>query len=463
MPAISQVEHRVFWSSGESPRVRQANLRPDASYDVIIVGGGFTGLWSAWHLTERDRSLSVLVVEAGQIGAGASSRNAGYLVPHFSASYVELNRTADQAGAAALARAGMANLRDVIALVKRLDIDCDLVDCDIVTVSTHQGFDGRIARDLAACEALGVDQTPLGRDDLRALMASPVLTSGYSSRGATVNPSKLLHGLASVLQDRNIAFAEDTRVQGTARDGGSVIVRTSRGTLRAGRVILAQNAWAQQNQQFRRQILPVYTYQAVTRRLTAAELGALGWHGRAAFSDRRSILINFRLTPDDRILFGGRDVVQPFGGRLSASLESNDRIVHLIRESFEYVFPDLREVPFEMAWGGPIALTPHHLPIVGTWMGGLAAFAHGCGGHGVTQSHLWSAAAVDLLFGEATERTRLPFTQAPGARYPVEPARFLGGIATRQQLRRYDDTVQSGRKPDREAPLMALVNRVLSR
>ncbi len=461
--AIGTVAHRVFWADGLGKQVQQTELRDGASFDVVVVGGGFTGLWAAWHLTQRQPDLRVLVAEASQIGAGASGRNAGYLVPHFSASYSELNRLPDHAAAAALAQAGMANLREVIALVRQLGIDCDLADADIVTAASHPGFDGRIARDLHAMQELGISQTPLTAADLRAMLATPVLTSGYSCPGGTVNPFKLLHGLAGALRDRGVAFAEGTRVHDIERQGDRLVLRTSRGELSAGRVVAGRNAWAAQDRRFRRQVLPIYTYLAVTRPLTPGELDALEWHGRAAFSDRRSILLNFRLTPDDRILFGGRDIAQPFAGRISARLDSNGRILKLMRESFDYVFPGLGHVPFEVAWGGPIALTPQHLPRVGTCLDGLAAYAHGCGGHGVTQSHLWSAMAVDLLFGEVTERTRLPLANGPDGRYPLEPARFLGGIATTRQLRRYDDTIQSGRKADREAPLFALINRILSR
>jgi glycine/D-amino acid oxidase-like deaminating enzyme len=459
----SRVEHRLYWSA-ERPELAAPDQSMNTPFDVAIVGSGFTGLWGAWHVVDRDPSLAVLVIEARSIGSGASSRNAGYLVPHFSMSYAELNRANDPASASALAQAGAANLAETIDLVKRLEIDCDLEDAKIVTASTHPGFDARIARDLEAADALGVELAPLTRDGLRELVSSEVLSAGYWTPGATVNPRKLVVGLAGWLGRQGVKFSENTELLDSSSAGDSgVVLRTTRGSFRARRVLLAQNAWAHQSRRFRRHVLPVYTYQAVTRPLVEDELAALGWTGRAAFSDRRSILINFRLTPDDRIMFGGRDVLQPFGGRISASFESNERITGRMRESFEYVFPSLRGVPFEMMWGGPIALSPDHLPKVGIMGGGRVAFAHGCGGHGVAQSRVWSGAAVDLLFGERTARTALPFTATPRRRYPPEPARFLGGRATLRQLRRYDDAIQAGKKGGKEPPLMSLVNKVLSR
>ena len=227
-------------------------------------------------------------------------------------------------------------------------------------------------------------------------------------------------------------------------------------------MFFAQNAWAHQNPRFKRTVLPVYTYQAVTRPLTTSELHSLEWHNKDAYSDRRSILLNFRLTEDDRVVFGGRDIVQPYGGRISRSKYTDQRILGLLEESFRYVFPMLPEVGFDATWGGIIALTANHLPAVGVDASRRFAYAHGCGGHGVTQSHLWSGSAIDLLTGTDSERARLPFAQRREARYPPEPMRYLGGVATRRQLRSYDDRIQAGQKGDKEPPFLRFASKLLN-
>jgi glycine/D-amino acid oxidase-like deaminating enzyme len=456
------VEGRNYWFDACPLDENQFPASKQDRFDAIVVGAGFTGIWAAWHLRERDPDATILVLDANGIGFGASSRNAGYLVPHFSTSYTELRRSVEMSRATALARAGAANLKQVIDLLRSEDIDCDLEDADIVTVSLHPGFDSRIARDIVAAEELGVPHRPLSTSDLGQLISSPALSTGYSFSGATVHPRKMVIGLAKTLQSRDVSFREGIHVVNVVPEGGMIRLETSQGSLRARRVFLAQNAWAQQLPRFRRQLLPVYTYQVVTRVLTRSELDSLGWDSRAAFSDRRSILINFRLTPDNRVMFGGRDIVQPFGSRISSQFDYSSRVLSLMRESFENVFPQLRRVPFEAHWGGAIALTPNHLPRVGVFHDGNVAYAHGCGGHGVAQSFLWAGSGVDMLYGEDTDRVRLPLTSHSGLRYPLEPARFLGGRATRRQLRWYDDVVQAGRKGDKEPPLLALVNRVFA-
>ena len=200
---------RNFWLDGGDPPA----LSPPSQthFDAVVVGAGFTGLWSAWHLLTRMPSASILVLDQNAVGSGASSRNAGYLVPHFSSSYTELARTLDHSSAAALAQAGYENLAEVIRLVKSLAIGCDLEEVDIVTMSLHPGFDRRIARDFAATQQLGVPHLPLASADLRRLCGACTMSSGYSTRGAAVNPAKLVRGLAHVLDSRGVRFLEHTR------------------------------------------------------------------------------------------------------------------------------------------------------------------------------------------------------------------------------------------------------------
>jgi glycine/D-amino acid oxidase-like deaminating enzyme len=439
------VQGRLFWPAGSVGPPPPTPI-DGGIYDLVIVGAGFTGLWAAWHAANAgiDR---VLVLDADSVGAGASSRNAGYLTPSFSASYSELRRTL---GA------------QVIALISGLDIECDLVPTGIVTVSTHPDFDGRISRDIESASAMGLPLAVLDRKALREQMSSPVLTSGYSVPGAIVNPRRLVLGLAQRLAERGTMFASNVAVATASDVGPDIILETSGGQVRARKVFFAQNAWAHQNPRFRRTVLPVYSYQAVTRQLTHAELERLEWRNKEGYSDRRSILLNFRLTADDRIMFGGRDIVQPYAGRISVAKYTDHRILALLEESFRYVFPMLPAVEFEVTWGGVIALTADHLPSVGVDASRRIAYAHGCGGHGVTQSHLWSGSAIDLLTGADSERARLPFVKRREARYPPEPMRFVGGAATRRQLRSYDDRIQAGLKGDKEPPFLRLATKLLN-
>jgi Luciferase-like monooxygenase len=183
-----------------------------------------------------------------------------------------------------------------------------------------------------------------------------------------------------------------------------------------------------------------------------------GWHGvpwtNPIARTKESVELLKLLFAGERANFDGREI--------SSQFDSSSRVLGLMRESFEHVFPQLRRVPFEPHWGGAIALTPNHLPRVGVSTDGGVAYAHGCGGHGVARSYLWAGSGLDMLYGEDTDRVQLPLTSHSGLRYPLEPVRFLAGRATRLQLRWYDDVVQAGRKGDREPPLVTLLNKVFT-
>jgi glycine/D-amino acid oxidase-like deaminating enzyme len=442
------------WQSSRGPG------RPADRYDFVIVGGGVTGLWAAWHIRSRDAGASIAVLEAEHIAYGASGRNAGYLHPRFGLTYNELARAHGEEGGT-LARAGVDNVAAVVKRIADLGIECDLVETDLLTVSTHPDFDARIERDMTAAERLGVKVQPLDTGELQRRIASPLLTSGFAEPGALVNPVKLTQGLASAVEARGVAIFEHTPARAVRPDGDGCEVVTADRTVRARRVILARNAWDARDHRLAPQVLPSYTYQAVTARLTDRQWSELAWERGEGVTDRRTIILNFRPTPDGRIMFGGRELVIPFGCRIARRYDASSRISRAMRESFEEVFPQLRSVPFEMTWGGPIATTPDHIPKVGLRHGGRVAYAHGCGGHGLAQSHLWSGAAVDLLFGETTDRSQLMFTRNLDLRYPPEPLRWLGGTATLKSLRRLDDAIQRGRRGDREPWLFNLVNRIL--
>ena len=431
-------------------------------YDFVVVGGGVTGLWAAWHIRGREPSASIAVLEADRIGHRASGRNAGMLTSHLGWTYSDVLRRYGEEKAGPLARVGHDNALKVIERIKELGIDCDLHECDLLVVSTHPSFDGRIARDIAAAERLGVRLESLDREAIRERIASPVLTRGYAQRGGLVNPAKLTVGLAAWLMDHGVEIHERTPATGVRALAEGCEVVTPRRRLEAGRVILARNAWSVHERPRAPQVQPVTTYGAVTAPLSARQWSDLGWRGGEGIWDKRAMIYSFRPTPDGRILFAGASTRFPLGTRLTARrLESKTGDVRALRQGFDLIFPQLADLPFEMTWGGLVSTTPDHIPKVGARSGGLIAYAHGDGGHGLAQSHLISATAVDLSLGQQTERTNLLLTENLDLAYPPEPFRWLGGTAAAGSMCRHDTAMQAGRRLDREYWLLELSNRLL--
>lgn len=430
-------------------------------YDFVIVGGGFTGLWAAFHILEREPTASVALLEAERVGFGASSRNAGYLTPSVGPSYRELMNMGDLDEMGAFARYGEDNVGAVIKRITEMGIDCDLVETDLLRASTHPEFDRRIEKDLAAAEKLGVKLEPLDTQQLRSRLASPILTRGYAEPGALLNPMKFVHGLASALESRGLSIFEDQQVKSVDpfEDGCKVV--TAKRTLRAGRVFLARNAWASRDNRLAPPVTPTYTYLCVTPPLTDAQWDEIGWKGGEGFQDAQWLVVGWRPTADRRIAVVGGAEVSP-GARISPRYDTDKHTLRRNRELFEALFPQLRSVPFEMTWGGPVALTPDQIPKVGLLHDGRVAFSHGYNGHGVTLSYMCTAAALDLMFGEKTDLSRMMFTRNLGLRYPPEPFRWLGGKATTSSLHRMDDAIMRGAKGERPPHLLRIANRILS-
>ena len=451
-----------FWHVS-APRRRAARpVEPGAVYDIAIVGGGFTGLWTAKHLLERAPDARVAIFEAHDIGFGASGRNAGVLTNWMGHSPSALVKLGVPVGRAIHQDAVQA-VRDVIDYIRRNEIDCDLDEVSLLYVASNAANDRRIRRDLEAAATLGADvYKELTGDELRRRIASPRMSSGFEDTvAATENPAKLVRGLADHLVAKGVQLFEMAPVL-SIDVGQQVTLTTPAGPVHAERVVLARNAWGAADDPFRRRVLPFYVYDVITEPLTDDQWAELGWDGREPVNDRRFFLINYRRTPDGRVMFGGVDGRQPFGGRISPRLDRVGDIFAAQREVLTRVFPSLADVRITFGHGGPIAMTPSLFPQVGLLEGGRVGYSHGYCGHGVAQSHLCTGILVDLLLGESTERSRYPFVAASDRRYPVEPLRWIGGRVTRAEGLWYDAAGDEGRSTREEPRLLKAVGRLLT-
>ena len=451
-----------YWHVVAPTRPSRSHDLP-ARVDVAIVGGGLTGLWTALELQRREPSRSVVVIEAQSVGYGASGRNAGYLTSWFHHSPHALLALGRDVGRS-IHHAAVDSVRSVLSTIDELAIDCDRQDGPVLWTGSNASGARKIARDL---EAIAELESPTYREvtaeDLRKRIHSPVLEAGYEDTvAALANPAKLVRGLADRLVERGLVLCEQTSVQAIEPRSGAVDVRTTRGTVRAEHVVLARNAWAAQEDPFRRRVLPLYVYDVYTEPLSEEDWAAVGWSGREGVLDRRFFLINYRRTPDGRLMFGGVDGRQPFGGRIQPDLDRVGDVFGAQRAALTRVFPSLADVRITFGHGGPIAMTPSLLPQVGLLCGGRVGYSHGYCGHGVAQSHLCTGILVDLLLGERTERSRYPFVDPTDRRYPREPLRWIGGRVTRAEGLWFDAAGDAGRSTADEPRLLRAVGRLLS-
>jgi glycine/D-amino acid oxidase-like deaminating enzyme len=447
-----------YWHE-TSPHVPSAGLRGHRQADVVIVGGGFTGLWTAFQLREADPSLEVVVLEREVIGFGASGRNGGFAMTLLDMSLSHLRRHHGDAPAAAAHRAVAATVGGVGGTHAPHEIDCEWVHGGLMVVATNRPQMERVEADLAAAEALGLEGfTRLGREEAQAEVHSPTYVGGLREEHcAVVHPAKLARGLARVVERLGAQVYERTEVTGIDEVGGRIRVRTNAGAVDAEQVVLATNAWASQTPWFSDKVVPLYTYIAMTEPLTDAQWDSVGWESSCGIEDKRNYVHYYRRTLDGRILWGGSDGVIHYGGRIAPRHDRDERILARLTETFHRTFPQLTEVGFTHHWGGPVGMTVAFLPMFGTLMDGRLHYGLGYNGHGVAPSHTGGKVLADKLLARTSELTELCFVDSREARFPPEPLCWIGAELTRRSLLRQDARFDDNRGGGEMEPVLLRV------
>jgi glycine/D-amino acid oxidase-like deaminating enzyme len=433
-------------------------LRGDATADVAVCGGGYTGLWTAIFLKRAEPGLRVVVLEREHVGYGASGRNGGFAMPLVHRSLADLARTLGDTDARALHRAAVGAVRSLRAFVERERIDCDLMPTGMLVVSIGPEQDARLAAELETAARLGVEgMRPLDRAALQAEIRSETFRCGIAEEACVlVDPAKLVRGLREVATRLGVAVHEATPVTAVrSESGGGVTVETPGGRVRADRALLAANAYGSAFPELGRWLLPFYSYIVLTRRLTPDEWARIGWAGRQGVEDRRTFLHYARPTTDGRILWGGRDAVyHPDGPK--PDYDRDVGVFRRLQETFRWTFPQLADVGFEHQWGGPIAVTARFIPATGWLAGGRVAYGFGYNGHGVAGSHLNGQVLRDLLLDRRTDLTALAIVRKKPIAFPPGVVRDPMVRASVRALQRCDD---EGR-PAREPLILSALNRL---
>jgi glycine/D-amino acid oxidase-like deaminating enzyme len=433
-------------------------LTQDINADVVIVGGGFTGLWTAYFLTETNPNVRVVVLEQDICGGGPSGRNGGFA----SGWWDDLDGLITLYGAEDAVRA----CRALSESISGIGEFCRVHGVD--AWFTHAGymFAATSAHHEAVCEEMvglareaGVPDElyALSAAEVKARCASPVFHSGAFMRdGASVQPALLVRGLRRVVLERGVTIHEGTTV--TRLDAGPPAVAIApQGSVRAPRAVLAVNAWATAWPQLRRRLVAWSSYIVLTAP-APERLAEIGWTGGELITDLRTSIRYFRTTRDGRIAFGGG------GGRASGRID--DSFTHDMRavvesaEGFRRLFPSFADVPLEDAWGGPIDVSSTHLPAFGSLESNPNLYyALGYTGNGVAPSHLGGRVLADLVMGADTDATRLPLVNRKPLLFPPEPFRSIGAAVIRRAIIAKETAEERGVKPSPLASAIAKMPR----
>jgi glycine/D-amino acid oxidase-like deaminating enzyme len=402
-------------------------LPGDVEVDVAIVGGGYTGLWTAYYLARADPALRVAVLEAEVCGFGASGRNGGWCSALFPKSVAALARRYGRDRAVALYRAMESTVDEVGKVAAAEGIDCHYRKGGTVVLARSQAQLARARAKVAEAREFGFgpeDLDLLGAAEARDRCgASAVVGGTYTPHCAAIHPARLARGLAAAVARRGVCVYEHTPAL-ALRPGA---VPTPHGTVRARTVVRATEAFTARLPGYRRTLAPVYSLVVATRPLPGSFWATAGLAGREVFSDHRHLIIYGQRTADDRLVFGGRGAPYHFASRVRPEFDLEPRVFADLGTVLARMFPALgTRPPVEYAWGGPLGVPRDWCASVGLDRDSGLAWAGGYVGDGVATSNLAGRTLADLITGRDTELTRLPWVGHRSPRWEPEPLRWLG-------------------------------------
>ncbi len=430
----------AWWLEEAPPDPAAPPLDGDLDVDVAIVGGGYTGLWTALALKEREPALDVAVLEAEFCGFGPSGRNGGFLESFWPA-LGRLQARLGDAGALEVARASTG----VFAAVEALGEDVWLRRGGMLEVSASPSQDAAVDAAVDTARALGApdEAQRLSGEELAGRCRSPLFRSGVFFRSAaTVQPARLVRALRRAALARGVRLYEGTRATRVAAG----LVETPAGRVHAGEIVVATNAWMTGWRPLGRRLTNFGSYVVLTEPVPE-RLAELGWTGGEAIVDGRMFVHYFRTTPDGRVLMGSASGPIGFGGRVDRRFTHDVPTVRRAEAALRRLLPGLDGARIERAWGGPIDVSSDHLPFFGTVPGKRIHFGAGYSGNGAGPSWLGGRILASLVCGADDEWSRSPLAtrQVPG--FPPEPLRRLGGGLVRWGILGVEEAEDAGRRP----------------
>ena len=419
--------------------------------DVVIVGAGYTGLWTAFYLALADPTLRVVVLESQVAGFGASGRNGGWCSALFPASWHRLAKAAGREAAVAMQLALQDAVTEVGRVADREGIDCHFALGGAVELARGPAQLRRAHAEVDEARRFGFARDTLdllsGPAALEQVRAANVLGALRTDHCATLHPSRLVRGLAGAVERLGVAIHEHTHVRSTSPGA----VHTDHGTVTADVVLLATEGWTAAVPGHRRDLAPIYSLMLATEPLPAEVWDSIGVQQRQAFNDMRHLTIYGQRTADDRIAFGGRGAPYHFGSRTDPSYERVEAVHADLWRSLVDLLPQVAGATVTHRWGGNLGVPRDWFPSVGFDRAAGTAWAGGYVGDGVAASQLAGRTVADLITGADTPRTHLPWVRRRKARWEPEPLRWLGVNAVTALMTHADRSEARSGRPSRAA------------
>ncbi len=421
---LSVIPEKCLWNEIDRDDFVVQKLEQTDEFDVLIIGAGYTGLWSAYYLQLNDPSLKIAIIEKNTVGLGASGRNGGWCSTIMPMSLDSIAKRHGRNQAIAMQNAMFETLDEIKARTTSLGIDCDFVQGGSIEVLRSENQFVRAENRVRHLRQYGYGDDfyqLLDRDEtLNMLRANNTLGGLFDKRSAVLHPKKLCIGLAAVVRAQGTTILENSDV--LAYSSGEV--KTQHRTFKAKIILRTTEAFSVNFSQAKRSVIPLYSMMVATEPLTADILSEIGLQGRPTFNDGRNMIIYGQRTADHRLAFGGRGAPYHFGSKISSTFDFNQNVAQRLRSTLIDLFPVLERTEFTHHWGGPLAaprdwtFNISYNPATGLGSAG------GYVGDGVATSNLAGRTLADLVCNKSTEITRLPSVNHTSKKWELEPVRY---------------------------------------
>lgn len=449
--ALTDAQPSCFWLDQLDREPRPA-LAEDERADLLIVGGGFTGLWAAIHAKEADPERDIVLLEADRVAEGASGRNGGFADPSLTHGlHNGLHHFPREIRS--IEKLGLENYHGYIAALKRHGIDAHLEQTGVLSVATAAYQVADLRESFEDFGRFGHEAEWLDRDAVQREVASPSYLAGVFRRTySIVDPARVAWGLRDAALRLGVRIYEGTRVESLRASGPGIEADTGAGRVRADKTVLATNAFRSPLWRMRRATIPVWDYVLVSEPLSASQLRSVGWGRRQGVGDSGNQFHYYRLTVDNRILWGGYDAIYHYGSRIRPEHQQRRASFVGLSQRFFKTFPQLEGLRFTHTWGGPIATTTRFCMDVGTAYKRRVSWATGYTGLGVVASRFGARVALDLLDRPDAPHLALRFLRKRPLPWPPEPFRALAVELTQRALAKAD------RNEGRRGPWLKLLD-----
>ncbi|MEH6651656.1 MAG: FAD-dependent oxidoreductase [Motiliproteus sp.] len=444
LEALKHAKAQPLWHDPEVMPQMQAPLSGDKSCQLLIVGGGFTGLWAAMQAKERMPNADIILIEQTFVGDGASGRCGGFLST--SLAHGETNTEHRFPGEAEqLEQLGSQNMKELLETLERYNIDAHYEKSGEMTVAVDPESAIQMRQEYEEEKAQGGEVVWFDKDQVREQVNSPTFFGGLWHNGGqdgVIDPARLCWGLKEVLLNQlGVRIFEGTKLLKIEPVGATGMKATCEGgIIHSAKVLMATNAFTSMVGQIRRSVIPVWDYQVATEPLTEEQLERIGWgKSRHALSDYRNMFHYFRITKDNRITYGGGGAVRYYFNRgIDKKLaDAPARYEQLAKEFFE-TFPQLDDVKLSNKWGGIIATSTRFCMVPGAAYDGRMAWSVGYTGHGVGASRFGARIGIELLGYQPSEILKMKFVTEKTLPWAPEPFRWFGVRFTQNALVKAD-------------------------